>query len=190
MTSGPSASFDALVAAHGREVARLCGALLRDPHLAADASQETFLRLWRRMAAGRAPASAGGWLRRVALSSALDLLRRRRAGAPLAQAPEAVEQAAGSLRAPEALAELRELEQRFEAALGALPEGQRTVFLLRHASGLSLAEVAEMLGLALPTVKTHFARAALKLQARLSAFRDEPARASEPRDPPEGRIEP
>ena len=47
---------------------------------------------------------------------------------------------------------------------------QRTVFVLRHSGGLRLREVAETLGLALPTVKTHFARACLKLQTTLAAF--------------------
>jgi len=46
------------------------------------------------------------------------------------------------------------------------------VFLLRHRGGLSLREVAELLDLALPTVKTHFARAALRLQASLARFSD------------------
>ena len=49
--------------------------------------------------------------------------------------------------------------------------GQREIFLLRHDGGLSLAEVADSLELALPTVKTQFARAALKLQAKLAGFR-------------------
>jgi RNA polymerase sigma factor (sigma-70 family) len=63
-----------------------------------------------------------------------------------------------------------ELRGRFEAALAELPEGQRTVFLLRHDGGLALSEVAETLDVSLPTVKTQFARACLKLQAKLAAF--------------------
>ena len=44
------------------------------------------------------------------------------------------------------------------------------MFLLRHQGGLPLSEVARALGLGLPTVKTQFARACLKLQAGLRAF--------------------
>lgn len=175
MTSA-RAGFEALVAAHAREVARVCGAVLRDPHLAADAAQETFLRLWRRMRAEGAPAAAGGWLRRAALSSAIDLRRRRRAGTAFVALAEtsAGEDPPGLAAAhdPAQDAAARELDERLAAALETLPEGQRTVFLLRHAGGMSLAEAAETLGLALSTVKTHFARAVLKLQARLSAFDD------------------
>jgi RNA polymerase sigma-70 factor (ECF subfamily) len=74
---------------------------------------------------------------------------------------------------PEAVAISAELRGRFERAVALLPEGQRTVFLLRHEGGLTLAEVAETLGLQLSTVKTQFARACLKLQSILSAFRPE-----------------
>lgn len=174
MADGSSAPFEALVAEHGRRVQRVCNAILRDEHLGADAAQETFVRLWRRLCEGRAPERFGGWLRRVAVSTSLDLLRRRPRGqvsdedaCPEPTAPDD----------PQALAARHELDERFEAALSALSEGQRTVFLLRHAGGLRLAEVAETLGVALPTVKTQFARACLKLQARLAPFR-EPERES------------
>ncbi len=62
---------------------------------------------------------------------------------------------------------------RFEAALAELPDGQRTVFLLRHEGGLRLTQIAATLGVSRETVRTQFARAALKLQARLTHYRPE-----------------
>jgi DNA-directed RNA polymerase specialized sigma24 family protein len=62
----------------------------------------------------------------------------------------------------------------FERALLELPDGQRTVFLLRHEGGLTLAEVADALGVAVPTAKTQFARACLKLQEKLAPFQEMP----------------
>jgi DNA-directed RNA polymerase specialized sigma24 family protein len=44
---------------------------------------------------------------------------------------------------------------------------------MRHEGGLALTDIALTLGLSRETVRTHFARAALKLQAQLSAFRPE-----------------
>ncbi len=76
-------------------------------------------------------------------------------------------------RAPNPAPVEAELRERFERALAELPDGQRTVFLLRHEGGLRLAEVAETLGVALPTAKTQFARACLKLQEKLVEFRPE-----------------
>jgi len=67
-----------------------------------------------------------------------------------------------------------ELAESFERALERLSDGQRTVFLLRHAGGLRLAEVAETLDVSLSTVKTQFARACLKLQDALRPFEPRP----------------
>jgi len=173
----PRAAFDGLVALHGGEVLRVCRAILRDEHLGRDAAQETFLRLWGRLADERAPSAVGGWLRRVAVSTALDAARRRRARGD-AEGRRGDEQppVAAPSGGPADAAARSELERRLEAALARLPEGQRTVFELRHFGGLSLGEIADALGLALPTARTHFARACLKLQAALRTFRDEEPR--------------
>jgi RNA polymerase sigma-70 factor (ECF subfamily) len=164
--------FTALIAAHQSAVERVCRSILRDEHLVADAAQETFVRLWRHLERQPEPEHAGAWLRRVALTTSLDLARRRDARARgedgAAVAGGARERANDS---PLDHAERAELEAELERAMRDLPEGQRTVFLLRHRGGLSLAEVAQTLDLELSTVKTHFARAALRLQQRLARFR-------------------
>jgi RNA polymerase sigma-70 factor (ECF subfamily) len=177
MAQRNAAQFEALVAEHRGGVARVCRAILRDEDLAADAAQETFVRLWRQVVDEREPDPCGPWLRRVALSAALDLARRREARsraeervrvAPEASAPES--------HSPPRLAALDELERELDLALRELPEGQRPVFALRHRGGANLSEIAELLDLALPTVKTHFARACLRLQARLARFDPESKR--------------
>jgi RNA polymerase sigma-70 factor (ECF subfamily) len=176
--------FDTLVTEHQTRVLRVCRSILRDDHLGADAAQETFLRLWRHVVEDRAPERAGPWLRRVAVTTSLDVLRRKRsrpdtrdAEAPVEERPElAVE------RAPDDEAGSRELLQRFEVALLTLPEGQRTVFLLKHSGGLTLSEVAETLDVSVPTVKTQFARACLRLARALKSYR--PVDRPEDRPPP------
>ena len=161
------ATFEQLVSRHQREVLRLCRTILRDDHLGADAAQETFVRLWRRLEDGREPQSSSSWLRRVAVSTSIDVARSR-------AARKSEREVDLSLADPRtAGAGDAELRERFEKALAELPEGQRTVFVLRHEGGLKLAEVAETLGVGLPTVKTQFARACLKLQEKLAAFRPE-----------------
>ncbi len=173
MDPGRIAAFDRLVAEHGPSVLRVCRSILRDDHLGADAAQETFVRLWTRLVANRAPRRFGAWLRRVAITASLDLRRRR-------EVRERVVDRIGSElrehagRSPEDHLAARELEERFAQALERLSDGQRTVFLLRHSGGLHLAEVAETLDVSLPTVKTQFARACLKLQDALRPFEPEP----------------
>jgi RNA polymerase sigma-70 factor, ECF subfamily len=171
-----AAGFDALVAEHERSVLRITRAVLRDEHLGSDAAQEAFVRLWRRMGESGAPERPGAWLRRAALSSALDLARRRAVRARRESSSDEHESdGAQSATPPLAHVSEAELRQRLERALADLPEGQRAVFALRHDAGLELREVADVLGVQLSTVKTQFARACLSLQARLSAFRDDVA---------------
>jgi RNA polymerase sigma-70 factor (ECF subfamily) len=177
LNAASATEFDAIVARHRPDVLRVCRSILHDDHLVADAAQETFLRLWKRRVDGRAPEHASAWLRRVAVSAALDVARARARRShdsalegPLAESladprPEAASEHAGAADA--------ELRDRFRCALDELSEGQRTVFLLRHEGNLPLSEVAEALGVSLPTVKTQFARACSKLQQKLAAFRPE-----------------
>jgi len=162
-----SVAFEELVTRHEREVLAVCRSILRDDHLSYDAAQETFLRLWTRIRDRRGPEQPGGWLRKVALSTALDLARRGSARRDETLTPE---HDRASHSSAERASFASELAERYEAALAELPEGQRTVFLLRHEGGLRLTQVAETLGVAHATVKTQFARACLKLQAHLKPF--------------------
>jgi RNA polymerase sigma-70 factor (ECF subfamily) len=160
--------FARLVAQHRSQVLRICQAILRDHHLSADASQETFLRLWRQQQAATLPEKAGPWLRRVAVRVALDVARGRSQPQHAAQdlTDETVDSRTGD---PLQAVAQKELRQRLDEGLQGLSSQQRTIFVLRHEGGLKLREVAEALNLSLPAVKTQFARACWKLQSHLVA---------------------
>lgn len=168
--SSIDAAFERALAEHQAGVLRVCRSILRDEHLGADAAQETFVRLFESLRARRAPERAGGWLRSVALSVSLDLLRRR-AVREERHARAALDDESTIDVDPARAAHEAELDERLERALAILSEGQRSVFLLRHSGGLALSEVAVLLGISLPTAKTQFARACVKLQHELRPFR-------------------
>ncbi len=176
-----AAAFDRWVAEHGGLVRRVCRSILRDADLGDDAAQETFVRLWRQLTARRRPDSIAGWLRRAAVSASLDQFRRRQVQATATRELQTRADHASRPRGPIDAAADDELRRHYEAALARLPEGQRTVFLLRHEGGLRLSEVAEALGIALPTAKTQFARACVRLQGLLAAFRNDSPRSAPPR---------
>ena len=145
------------------------------------------MRLWRRLdsdEAGGPPRSIGAWLRKAAVSSALDVARKRERRERMleANAGKAGNTVRGEAaaddprRGPAEETQRRELDARLAAALRELPEGQRTIFLLRHEGCLELREVAEALGVQTTTVKTQFARACLKLQSRLRWLQDDETR--------------
>src|SRR4051812_10210676 len=139
--------------------------------------------LGRRRARGRVGSIGGfpggalaAWLARTVPNEALG---RRRAGARVVSIEESRARAAADEEDapdaapasdepdPERLAASGELRRLLEAAVDALPEEFRTVFVLREVEGLSTAETAASLAIRPETVKTRLHRARRLLQERL-----------------------
>jgi len=177
-------SDDDLVAAVARGDEQACR-LLMERHLprmialarrmlgnqadAEDVAQEVFLRVWthaERWQPGRA--QFGTWLHRVATNLCLDRLRKRRPE-NIDDIPEPV---SGDPRPDENL-ERRELAERVEAALQALPERQRLAIVLSHFQGLSNIEAAEILEVSVEAVESLLGRARRQLRGTLATERDE-----------------
>jgi len=134
--------------------------LLGRHHDALDVAQDVFVK-WIGQAEGARPENARSWLRRVTVNRAIDMMRARRAtpaGADVRDRP------AADGTPPAGLAELR-------AAIGAglqkLSETQRGVLTAKVFDGLTFAQIARELDLAVPTVKTHYLRALRGLRAHL-----------------------
>jgi RNA polymerase sigma-70 factor (ECF subfamily) len=127
---------------------RTCG----DRELAADAVQDGFLAAFRRADSFRGDAAVTTWLHRIVVNACLDRLRRRRPTVPLPDY-ETLELAD---RRDEHASTESALDVR--AALAQLPEGQRLALVLVDLHGLSVAETAEILGVAEGTVKSRCAR--------------------------------
>ena len=161
--------FEDLVAQHRLSVLRICRSVLRDDHLSTDAVQEVFLRLWGQIRAGEGPEQIGAWVRQVATRVAIDFQRRRQAR-PEKESGSDLRVEPSRIQGPLEQSAHDELMERFGRALERLSDQQRSIFLLRHEGGLKLAEIASALERSLPTIKTQFARACLKLQESLSAY--------------------
>jgi RNA polymerase sigma-70 factor (ECF subfamily) len=63
-----------------------------------------------------------------------------------------------------------ELRRYIQAAVDTLPEGLRTVFLLRDVEELSTEDTAELLALSVPAVKTRLHRARLALREAIGRY--------------------
>jgi RNA polymerase sigma-70 factor (ECF subfamily) len=75
--------------------------------------------------------------------------------------------AAPAAAEPAAVAERHEDTERWAELLAALPRGWREAVVLRHVEGLPYAEVAEVLGRPVGTVKTHVHRGVRQLREQL-----------------------
>jgi RNA polymerase sigma-70 factor, ECF subfamily len=74
---------------------------------------------------------------------------------------------------PESELSSLQLRERLHAALAKLPDEQRDAFLLQHEGGLSLADIAQLTGVALETVKSRLRYAVGKLRRELTPAREE-----------------
>lgn len=117
--------------------------------LAADAVQEAFISAFRRADAYRGEAAVTTWLHRIVVNACLDRLRRERV--PVRRSGDL-----GELDLPDRHDHHASAEARIDVrdALARLPEGQRLALVLVDMHGLSVAEAAQVLGVAEGTVKS------------------------------------
>jgi RNA polymerase sigma-70 factor (ECF subfamily) len=150
---------------HGRCVYTLCRHLLRDPHEAEDAAQQTFLSAHRSILGGTAPRDPAGWLAAIARNECRGRIHARMAE-PL---PLAVTEGVGE--AVEDVARRRAEARELYQAITELPDPQREAVVLREICGLSYDEMSERSGLPVSAVKSVLFRARQRLRSRLSSVR-------------------
>ncbi len=167
-------AIPALVERHGGKLyglgMRLCGG----PQDAEDLVQETFLRAYRNWDQFEGRSDPGTWLFTIA-SRVCQRLHRRRAGEP--RKMESFEQLMPigdrELAVVEGGAEMmirKEGVEQVERAITQLPIHFRMPLVLKDIAGLSIASVAEILGIKQATVKTRVHRARLKLRQSIEGL--------------------
>jgi RNA polymerase sigma-70 factor, ECF subfamily len=169
--SGDVDAFESLVRARIDAMYRLSLAILGNESDAADAAQETFVAVWRRLPQLRDPDRFDAWLGRVAVNSCRMVLRargrRRVRELPLSDMDAVDVLAAGPADAPRRDAEI------LKAAIRHLSLDHRAVLALHHLEGRPVAEIADFLGIPVGTAKSRLfnARAALDRALREEAGR-------------------
>lgn len=177
---GDPAAVRAIVHRHNSRLHRVARSIVRDQSEAEDVVQEAYLRAFANLADFRGAASLSTWLTRIVLNEAMGRARRRSpmtAAAPL-EAATARDEAHAALfplwrapATPEAELQQRELRTILDAAIGALPEPFRCVFVLREVEDLSIDDISQRLSVKPQTVRTRLHRARRLLK---EALRDRP----------------
>lgn len=138
--------FEAVFVRHFGGLVRALTVVCGDRETAADCVQEAFARAHERWARLEHYEDPVGWIRHVAINLARDHYRRDRRGRVAQQRLAASE--------GERVAE-NELPDRLTAELAHLPPRQRAALALRYVEGLSVAEIANALGISQGAVKFH-----------------------------------
>lgn len=167
---GDVGAFNDLMRAHEDRVFAICLRMLRDRDAALDATQETFITVFRKVDRFSGHSAFSTWLYRVAVNTCYDQARRRGR-----QAAEALPDEDGPVDHRTAAAlESAELRPDLESALAAIPADFRAAVVLCDAEGLALQTAAEILGVPVGTVKSRVFRGRRLLAEALGNLREPP----------------
>jgi len=168
----PLASVEVLHALYGQRIFRFLFSSLRDRDLANTLMQDTFLRAWSAREQFRGDCSAITWLMRIALNLIRDHTRTNRFRFWRTVARTAVDATELANHLPHRVSSTEDnLIAQQQLALiwktvDTLSERQRSIFLLRFVEELELAEIAQVTGLPVSTVKTHLYRSLAAVRTR------------------------
>ncbi len=169
---GDLAAFELLVDRHRAGVLRFLARFLQDRTRAEDLAQECWLRFIGAAPRWKPQARFRTWLLAVARNLAADEARRmaHRRSSPLDDPPDRAVELLAPGRSPEEAAFDLLIQPVLRAAIAGLPAEQREVFLLREYEGVPFAEIAEITGAPVPTVKSRMRYALEALRARRASL--------------------
>lgn len=173
--NGDDGAFPELVKRYSRRIFRVARNITNHDEDSEDVLQETFMKAYKHLDTFQGNSKFYTWLVRIAMNEALMKLRKRRTGKLVSLDEELstgddtiVREIAVWEGNPEDTYSQEELRELLDKTISSLPEGFRTVFVLRDVEELSTEETAETLGLSIPAVKSRLLRARLQLREKLT----------------------
>ena len=167
---GEIAAYEILMRRYNQRLFRVAVSILRNDAEAEEVMQETYFRAYRNLSQFAGLSKFSTWLTKIAVHEALSLLRRRERmemEPSTDAASHTMDNVTTGTPDPERQAYDGELRAVLEAAIAALPDLYRSVFILRAVEGLSAAETAACLDIGEEAVKTRLHRARQMLRKDL-----------------------
>jgi len=155
------------LAEHADHLYRFALTISRDPELAADLVQDTFIRALERADQYRGDAPVRAWLRRILHNLAVDRARRASHEVAVEQIEERWMDDAYTVD-PGAVAVRTETREELEDALARLPFIYRAVVVLHDIEGWKVREIADLQEVGLPAAKQRLRRGRMALVTALA----------------------
>jgi len=179
--AGDATALETLMARFAARVYRLAYGITGSAADAEEVVQDVFLTVFRKIGAFEARAALGTWIYRVAVNTALNKRRGKRAEVEVSleeHLPTFKEDGhrqgdrsfllADWSEAPDAVLLSKEGRARVTAAIEHLPDTYRAILVLRDVEELSNEEAAEALGESVASVKSRLHRARMALREQLT----------------------
>lgn len=159
-------AFEQLYDRYVRIVYSFLVSTLQDSHLAEDLTQWCFMQLWERRNEILTDGNLPAWLYVVARNAAYKEIRRKLTAARY------VEYAANAGdqfdTVPTSSSEIKVITDEMSSVINDFPESRKKIFLMRTVDGLSVNEIAQILGISPKTVETQISRAKASLRKKAS----------------------
>ncbi|MBP7216253.1 MAG: sigma-70 family RNA polymerase sigma factor [Candidatus Omnitrophica bacterium] len=173
---GERASFDALVVLYRQKGLHIAFNLVRNLEDAKDVVQEAFIKVYSNIGSFHERAAFSTWFYRIVTNCALDFLRKKKKHRAVSfnatddQGEQKPLEVPDVSLGPWQQASEREFHDLLFEQINQLSEKQRICFTLKHQSGLSVQEIAQVVQCKPATVKVHLFRATEYLRQRLARF--------------------
>lgn len=165
---GNERAFEEIMLASQHRVAQLSWRILGDAEEVKEATQETFLRVFRHLHGYDEQQNFFGWLFRVTVNVCRDLEKKRRRRWIFAPFDSALSVASSARAADDDLA-AKDAAAMLARAIDALPAKERLAIILRDVEELPTDEVAAILGSSPATVRVQISKARAKLRVWIEA---------------------
>jgi RNA polymerase sigma-70 factor, ECF subfamily len=174
VAQGDTDSFEKLIERHQSLVIGTVARMLGSNSDVEDIAQQVFIRVWKSASRYVPRAKFTTWLLKITRNLVFNELRRSKSRAQTPIQSEAnteeIQLKDESNPAPDASLLESELQGEIEKAIGELPETQRMAVVLRRYEEFSYEQIADILDLSVPAVKSVLFRARTELRARLANY--------------------
>ena len=143
--------------------------MVSDPDRAADITQDTFIKAYRKLDTVTESTSTRSWLYRIATNTAIDDMRRRRNVTPMGTDQPAFANRPDHRPGPEAQVMAATLDERVQRALMSLRPNHRQCLLLSDLEDMSAQQIGEVMELSDAAVRTLLCRARGEMRRALAA---------------------
>ena len=165
ITQGEAYAFEFLVKKYQRPLFVMVGNILRESNRVEDIVQEVFLSAYKNIHSFNPDIGRfSTWLFRIARNKCFNEIKQKKEQ-PVSELPDIM-----GLQNPVDDLLAKEVFIKLDNALNQLPFSHRTVFVLAELQGLSYAEIAQIEGISIGTVKSRLARTREKLRRILKEF--------------------
>ena len=143
--------------------------MVGDSDRAADITQDTFIKAYRKLDTVTEATSTRSWLYRIATNTAIDDMRRRRMVTPMGDDAPAFANRPDQGPGPEAQVMASTLDERVQRALMSLRPNHRQCLLLSDLDDMSAQQIGEVMGISYAAVRTLLCRARGEMRRALAA---------------------